>query len=155
MVKHSTLWFVLADGEHARYLTPNAEHSLVAAGAMTSDQAHQRSADLGTDRPGRVHESASPSRHATAPKHDLHAMEKVKFEHAVAAELNEASDKGVFDRLVLVAPAHALEEIRAALSAATQAKIAGTLPKDLVKVPNAELLPHLTEWIHPKPREGW
>jgi protein required for attachment to host cells len=49
--------------------------------------------------------------------------------------------------VVLVAPAHTLNEIRNELDATTAAKLIGSLQKDLIKVPDHELAPHLHEWV--------
>jgi protein required for attachment to host cells len=43
---------------------------------------------------------------------------------------------------VLVAPAHALSDLRHALDSPTQHKIVAQLQKDLTKVPDAELKEH-------------
>jgi protein required for attachment to host cells len=63
----------------------------------------------------------------------------------VAAALNDASAGDRFDRLILVAPAHALSELRRALDASTQRKIAGDLQKDLTHVPEADIAEHLAD----------
>src|SRR5213594_4365661 len=83
--------------------------------------------------------------HAITPKHDLHEMEKQKFAHQVAHEINRASAQGAFEQVVLVAPAHTLKEIRDKLDTTTAAKLVGTLQKDLIRVPDHELAPHLDE----------
>ena len=50
-------------------------------------------------------------RHSIAPKHDPHQLEKAKFAHFVAGEASKVAAEGMFDALVLVAPAHCLREI--------------------------------------------
>ena len=52
-----------------------------------------------------------------------------------------------FDALVLVAPAHSLEAIEGALDSAVAAKLTGTVSKDLIKVPDDELWPHLRAFV--------
>jgi protein required for attachment to host cells len=75
----------------------------------------------------------------------LHQAEKQNFAHEVAARLNAANTRDEFDALVLVAPAHALADLRQALDAPTQRKITAQLQKDLTKVPNADLAAHLAD----------
>jgi protein required for attachment to host cells len=147
MVVHGAVWIVVADGEHARFVTPAPESAFHTQRVLDSPSAHKRSSDLGTDRPDRSMESASATRHAITPKHDLHEMEKEKFARSVAQEINRASAQGAFDHLVLVAPAHTLSEIRDELDTTAAAKVVGTLQKDLVKVPDHELAPHLDELV--------
>jgi len=146
MVKHRTVWIVVADGEHARFVTPAPRRAFHTQRVFESPSAHKQSSDLGTDRPTRSMESATAARHAITPKHDLHEMEKQKFAHQVAHEINRVSADGAFDQLVLVAPAHTLNEIRDELDTTTAARLVGTLQKDLTKVPDHELASHLDEW---------
>lgn len=147
------LWIVVADGEHARFLTLAEDRALQTIETLDSASAHQRSADLGTERPGRVFESAGTTRHAVSPRQDPQAAEKQKFAYLIAHQLATAQARGAFGQLVLVAPDHVLADLRDALDAACTEKLVGTLAKDLVKVPNAELQPHLEEWVRPVVRK--
>ena len=144
--KPEKLWVVIADGEHARVVTPAPAKQFATALALDSAAAHKRSADLASDRPGRTQESAGTTRHAIQPRHDPHELAEQAFVREVAHQLDEHAASGEFDRLVLVAPARALNGLRAAMGAQTQARIAGTLAKDLVKVPDHALYAHLENW---------
>jgi protein required for attachment to host cells len=145
-------WIVLADGEHARIVV-----STQVAGAFSTQEsldsrsAHLLSRDIGSDRPGRSFESASASRHAMEPRTDPHELEKVRFLQLVADELSRQGAAGNFDRLVLVAPARALHDLRHALDRATAERVADTLAKDLTGVPDSALGPHLATWWEPSP----
>ena len=75
----------------------------------------------------------------------MHQADKQSFVREVAAVLNEASQRDEFDGLVLVAPAHALGDLRQALDAVTRRKITGELQKDLTNVPNSDLAAHLAD----------
>jgi len=151
MMKHSRkLWIVVADGEHARIVVPgHAGGSFRTETSWQSETRGARSSNLGSDRPGRSFESADPSRHAIAPKHDLHELEKTKFLHGVADRANAAAGEHVFDRLVLVAPAHAKQDLLKHLAHAALAKLDGYLEKDLTKVPDQELGERLARWAQP------
>ena len=152
MVQHRNLCFVIADGGRARLVKPAADNALHTIESLDSDSLHKQSSDLGSDRPGRAHESASPMRHAIAPKTDPHDLEKVRFAHVVGERVKEASQAGDFNELVLVAPPHVLAEMMGMLDQPTEAKVIGTLAKDLVKVPDHELYPHLKQWVRPTHR---
>ena len=140
------LWVVIADGEHARVVTPAAASQFKATLALDSVAAHKRSLDLGSDRPGRAQESATTTRHAIEPKHDPHELAKRDFLREVARQLDEHAAQHDFDRLVLVAPDRALNDLRSALGNDARAKLAGTLNKDLVNVPDHALYSHLETW---------
>ena len=109
-------WIVIADGEHARFLT-RAPHAafhtikvLKAGAAALPAQAHDRFAAL------------------------------------VAAHLNAAAGAGMFDRLVLAAPARMLHALEADLDHPALARVTYRIQKDLTHVPNGELAPHLPPW---------
>jgi protein required for attachment to host cells len=143
----SKLWLVVVDGEHARIVAPTAAQGQFATVlSFDSAMAHLPSRDLGTERPGRVHESASTTRHAVTPRSDAHQAAKHAFMLEVAKQLEGHAEAGDFDRLVLVAPAHALHDLREALSPVASTKIVGSLQKDLTKTPDHELTSHLEEW---------
>lgn len=152
MSQHHSLLFVIADGGHARFVTPAADNALHTREAVDSSAATSQTGDMVSDRPGRSFESASPTRHALTPRTDPHTQAKLKFADLVAEKVCAASAAGAFSGLVLVAPAHILAELTASLDAATRAKLAGTLAKDLVGVPDHELQPHLAEWVPPTDR---
>ena len=146
---HRRLLIVIADGAHVRFVRPGSNNALHSDAALDSISAHKRTADLGTDHPGAAFHSDSSAHHALAPRHDLHDLEKEEFARLVARQLNEASSRGEFDDLVVVAPAHSLNAIRKELDTATDAKVVGTLAKDLVKTPDHELWPHVRAWVRP------
>ena len=152
MARPLTLRIVVADGEHARFVEPDADNTLRTVGSLDTASAHQRSRDIGTDRPGRAFESAAGAHHAVGQRHDLHAMEKQRFVQFVGEQINAAAGRDEFDELLLVAPPRALHELCDGLDPAARAKLVGTLEKDLVKTPDHELWPHVHEWVSPARR---
>jgi protein required for attachment to host cells len=149
MVQHRNPCFVIADGGRARFVKPAADNGLHTQEALESDAAHLRSHDLGSDRPGRAFESGNPARHSHTPRVDPHDKEKARFAHLVGERIRAESARGAFSELILVAPPPVLAELVDALDKPTGAKLVGTLAKDLVKVPDDELWPHLKEWARP------
>ena len=144
------IWYVIADGGRARIVQKrdpqgDRQEASDTLQEMVSADIHRATHDLGAERPGRVRESAASVRHAMQPRQDLHRAEKQNFAHEVAAWLNAANTQDAFDALVLVAPAHALADLRQALDEPTQRKITAQLQKDLTKVPNAGLAAHLAD----------
>jgi protein required for attachment to host cells len=77
------------------------------------------------------------------------SLEKEKFAHLVAVELNAAAANGEVDEVVLVAPAYVQAAIAQKLDDAVEARIIGRLDKDLVKTPDDELWPHVRTWVRP------
>lgn len=147
MAKRHLTWFVLADGSRAIFLTKRPEapgYDVVAE--YESAEAHVPSHELGGDRPGRAHESATSSRHTIAPRQDMHRARKASFTHDVAEHLNDAGRRGLFNALVVYAAPRALGDLRAALDADTRKRIRAEIPKDLTKLPLAELPLHFAEF---------
>lgn len=152
MPQHHNLCIVIADGGHARLVRPAAGNALHTFEAVDSASVHKHDRDLVSDRPGRSFESSASARHAYSPRTDPHEMAKDAFARVIARRVNDDSAAGVFNELVVVAPAHVMSELTEALDAPTKAKLRGTLAKDLVKTPDNELWPHLKEWVAPVER---
>lgn len=152
MTSNRGLCFVIADGEHARFVEADQFNVLRTTRSFDSAAAHRPSHEVASDRPGRSFESARPGSHGVAPRHDPHMLEKTKFADFIADEIGVAAGEGAFERLVLVAPAHCLEEIEDELDSRTAGMVVGRLAKDLIKTPDHELSPHLRQWIAPPVR---
>ena len=148
------LCIVVADGEHARFVQRDRDGTLRTGRSIDSATAHQRSHELVSDRPGASFTSTSSARHAETPKHDPHELAKQDFCRFIAAEIGTLADANEFDDVVLVAPAHRLNDIEAALAPPVVAMVVGRLAKDLVKTPDGELWTHLTEWVAAPERAG-
>ncbi len=137
-------WALIADAQHARIL--EREAPLGAWRERMEERveiADPRSRELGSDRPGRSHESASSARHAIEPRTDPHREAKRAFAGRLAEHL-EASEAS-YARLLLVAPPAFLGDLREALGDAARRKLLGTLDKDLAALPLADLAPRLAE----------
>jgi protein required for attachment to host cells len=148
-MKHPRTWYVITDGGRARIVQKrDAQDAFDTHREFVSADIHRHTHELGVERPGRGHESANPAHHALQPREDLHRADKRNFVYEVARALNEATARDEFDRLILVAPAHALGELNHALDAPTQRKIVAQLQKDLTNVPNADLAKHLSDLIN-------
>ena len=154
MVKHHNLRFVILDGGHARFVKPASDNALHTEEALDSTHAHSRTSDLVSDRHGRSFESGSATRHAYTPRHDPHDLDRLRFAQFIGEKLVTESAAGAFNELVVVAPSDILAAVTNALDHDTTAKIIGSLAKDLVKVPDHELWPHLKEWVRPVHRAG-
>jgi protein required for attachment to host cells len=145
-MKHLRTWYVVSDGGRARILQKrDSQDAFDTQIELVSANIHSHTHELGAEPPGRAHESTGGAHHAVEPRQDLHRAEKRSFVDEVARVLNEASHKDAFDRLILVAPAHALGELNHALDAGTKRKVAGQLQKDLTHVPNAGLAEHFAD----------
>ena len=109
-MKAARTWIVVADGARARFFEncgPGKGMAPLSDGEKQGS--HSTTREIGSDRPGRVHGRMGPGRHAMAPRVDWHEQQKQDFLKALAARLDRAAARKAFDRLILVAPAKALD----------------------------------------------
>jgi hypothetical protein len=59
-MKKTKLWYVIADGGRARFVERDETGAFRTVASFVSTELHERSYDLGLDRPARVKESAGP-----------------------------------------------------------------------------------------------
>ena len=86
------------------------------------------------------------------PRVDWHEYEKHLFAVSMAKVLDEAAERGAFDRLVLVAPPKTLGALRAALKPRTRKMVIAEVGKDLTHVPVQGLTGHLRDVVPLNPR---
>lgn len=147
-MKPTRTWILIADGGRARVLEnlgPGKGIAEVAGMAMATvlPAAH----DLSSDRPGRTFESGYSGHHALEPKSDPHERLKHDFLTNVAGRIDGHFSQGAFDKLIIVAPPHALGELRGLFSDRVRAVTTGEVAKDLTKTPDHEIASHLQDVI--------
>ncbi len=152
MPKIKNLLFVIADDAHARFVRPAAGNTFHNDAGIDWSCPSSRAAATASD--DHANEPGQPADHAPATHHDFLALEKTRFCRAIATRLNAEAAADNFEELVVVAPPHTLLAIRQRLNAVTDTKLVGTMPKDLARLADAELWPHLRPWIHPNQHIG-
>ena len=133
-----TEWAIIADASAARILeraAPGAAWAERGDGEVAPP--NPRTHDQGSDRPGRVRESVGGARHAVEPRHDAHRAAKRAFAEHLAERLERAAVDG------RIAPPHFLGDLRQELGRLSQARLAGSLDKDLVQHGLADIIAHL------------
>jgi protein required for attachment to host cells len=142
-MKHARIWYIIADGGRARFVERDEQGAYRTVVSFVAAELHDRSSDLGRDRPSRVKESANAARHAVEPRRDLHEAAKEDFVKLVAEEIEAEHGRDQFDRLVLIAPPRVLTELKQKLSKPMAKIVVNDLQKDLTKVPDHDLTEHL------------
>ena len=144
-MKPKTTWILVADGARARVLARHGgdSHLEQIPGGSFSGEVH-RASELGTERPGKVRESANAAHHAIAPHADWTHEEKRAFAHRLAEFLEQKAIAKAFDHFVLVAEPHFLGDLRGVLGAETQKRLTGALDKDFTHLPLEEVESRLT-----------
>lgn len=144
-----TSWFVVADGGRAHILARRPDGGFETVSEIDASEAHSRSRDLGSDRPGRAYESAGGARHGIEPRSDPHDKAKNEFARMVAELVNEAGARDEFAALALVAPSHVLAAIKDHLDDRAAGRLAGELARDLTKLPHNQLFERLAAIVAP------
>ncbi|MFG1477346.1 host attachment protein [Xanthobacter sp. V4C-4] len=144
-LSNSNRLVVVADGAKALLLADSgiAPQPRLAV-VETFAEPHASTAAQGTDRPGRVHESAGVSRSAVETT-DLHTEAETAFLKRLAQRVDALAGAGDVRRLLLVAPPKALGVLREALGAQARALVVGEVAKDLVKLPVDEIAQHIAK----------
>lgn len=142
-MKNSKLWYAIADGGRARFVERDENGAFRTVASFVSKDLHSRARDLGTDRPGRVMESATTGRSAIGPRQDPKEAAKEDFVSLVAEELSSEHERGAFNELMLVAPPGVLTELWHKLAGPVARIVVGDLQKDITNVPDHELAKHL------------
>jgi len=137
-------WVVVCDGSKALVLENAGDIKF--PNLKTIEVFEQKSAkthELGTDAPGRAHQSAGYSRSAMEQT-DWHSQTEEAFLLKVVEYLEAAVAAGRVKSLVMVAPPRALGLIRPVWSQGLRTVIRDEVDKDLVKLPVREIERHLT-----------
>jgi protein required for attachment to host cells len=139
-MKKTITWIVVADHQHGRILANEGPGRGLHQVSGSVSETHLHAArDIMSDRPGRSYESSGSARHAVQRRLDPHRAEGEKFVADITAYLASASDRGTFDRLLLIAPPRALGEFRKHLTPEVGAKVIGEVAQDLVKAPMSRI----------------
>ncbi|MGB9151681.1 MAG: host attachment protein [Alphaproteobacteria bacterium] len=163
----SVTWVLVADGKQARvyecckatqkvplegankhhYYDEKSGHELVLVpnGSLEAGTAHDY--QLGHDRRGTASNSNSPTRNTYEPRGDIKEELKRQFTRTLVGMLGKACEEKLFFRIVLVAPAKMIGELREQLPADVQKRIAAVLPKDLTHYQGHELLHHIQDTL--------
>jgi protein required for attachment to host cells len=142
-------WILVADGGRARILEreDGGRKQLRTIEGMTFAHDLPKTSDVARDRLPRTFESVGATRHAVGPDVDPHRAEKRKFANELADRLDAEVAKQSFDRLIIVAPAQMLGDLRSALTPAVRERTTADVVMDLTKVPDAEIASHLNNFI--------
>jgi protein required for attachment to host cells len=137
-------WVVVCDGVKALFLRNDGNAEKLNLVTLSVDfQPEPAAHDMGSDRPGRVHQSQGDSRSAIETP-DMHDAAEAQFLVGVAAQIDHAVQEHKVKKLVLIAPPKALGILRQNLAPASKAVIIHELGKDLARLPIPEIERHLS-----------
>ncbi len=134
---------LICDGSKALILQNEGDPDLLNLKLVDSFvQVQPPTRQLGTARPGRVHQSHGNARSAMEEA-DRHTEGEVAFLSQVAHAMGRITRDHSAKSLVVVAPPRALGVMRRELEPAVQAIVTAEVPKDLAHLPTDEIERHL------------
>ena len=142
-IPHNALVFV-GDGRKALFLRNEGDEKFpnLRIEQVFEDE-NPSSHEQGTDRPGRVAESAATGRRSAVEPTDWHQIEEHRFARRVAAAMEQMVRASKAKALVVVAPPRTLADLRDAFHADVKACVIAEIHKDLTKHPVWEIEKHL------------
>ena len=136
-------WIVVCDGAKAIILQNEGDAlKLDLRVAEVLSQPDERDRDLGSERPGRVHESQG-TRRSAVEQTDFHEEAEAQFLKGLADRLCDMVYNKKMQAFVLIAAPKALGVLRPHLNSAVEAAITAEIAKDLVKMPVADIEKHI------------
>jgi protein required for attachment to host cells len=132
-------WIVVADGGRANIYKNVGEIGEVKLALVRSTNQHtEHTHDLGRDQPGRLSGNSGHAKSALEST-DLHQVAEDKFLKAVVEHLAQDVQDGQCKEIVLIAPPHALGEMRKHLPANVAKLVVSEMSKDYTHMAINEL----------------
>lgn len=130
-------WVAVADGEKSiilRNVDSDSRPDLRVMAAEEIDNPPDREQSAG--RPGRMNDGrAGGVRKSSFEETDFHRLAKTQFARNFVARLNHAAKSNAFDRVIIIAPAATLGEMRAHYGHDLTQRVAAEIDKDLTNHP--------------------
>jgi protein required for attachment to host cells len=134
VISHNAL-VLIGDGQKALFLrNKGTAHEVRLEVEQIMEQDNPATREQGTDRPGRSISSVGSARSAVEEV-DWHHIAKERFAGEIAEALYRHAHDNHFDKLVVIAPAKILGNLRKAFHAEVADKIVGEIPKELTSHP--------------------
>ena len=134
LISHNAL-VLIGDGQKALFLRNKCTaHQVRLEVEQVLQQDNPATREQGTDRPGRSASSVGTARSAVEEV-DWHHIAKERFAGDVAEALYRHAHENRFDKLVVIAPAKILGNLRKAFHAEVTDKIVGEIAKELTSHP--------------------
>jgi protein required for attachment to host cells len=139
-----THWIVVADASRARVIsTVDRAINLSVEQELDHPEGRLRTQEPVSDESGRLEKSGRGILSAMDPKTDPHEEVAKHFAGKVAKLLEDGLAHNAFQSLTLVAPAHFLALLKAALTPEVAKRLDAGIAKDLTRLPSPQLREHL------------
>ncbi|MCX8224784.1 MAG: host attachment family protein [Sulfitobacter sp.] len=132
-------WVLIADGEKALFMVneTDGENPFLQV-FREEEQENPPNREQAANRRGRFNDGPSVHRSAVDDT-DWHQLSKDRFARELSDILYKQAHKGLFDKIVIVAPPKTLGELRDEMHQEVAAKVVGEIPKTLTNHPVDEI----------------
>lgn len=138
LIPHNAL-VLIGDGQKALFLrNKGTTQRLSFEVEQILEQDNPATREQGTDRPGRSISSVGATRSAVEET-DWHHIAKERFAGKIAEALYRHAHRNRFDKLVVVAPAKILGNLRRAFHAEVSDRVVGEISKELTSHPISQI----------------
>lgn len=139
----SKTWVVVAESSRAKIFEIDKKNApLIELQGFTHTPSRMHEQDLTSDLPGRgmsgSHGSHKFSTHTSPKEH-----ESVEFARVLGSHLDEARNRGEFDKLIIMSPPAFLGHLRKEISNETSKYIVSEIDKNLVRHNTQDIQAHL------------
>jgi protein required for attachment to host cells len=137
-ISHNAL-VLIGDGQKALFLrNKGTAHQVKLEVEQVLEQDNPATREQGTDRPGRSFSSVGTARSAVEQA-DWHHIAKERFAGEIAEALYRHAHDNRFEKLVVIAPAKILGNLRQAFHVEVTDRLVGEIPKELTSHPISQI----------------
>jgi protein required for attachment to host cells len=133
-------WLVVSNSCSAKIYKVGHKQTLIEVEVLEHPESRLHNRDLVSDKPGRDFESVGHTRHAIEPRTWPQQQEVINFAKEVANHLEQAFNKGDFDKLYIAANPNMLGVLRNAFHPNTAKHISGEVDKDMTHLKPDEII---------------
>lgn len=140
----SKTWVVVAESSRAKIFEldkKNAPLRELQGFAHTASRSHEH--NMTSDLPGRFMNSTTHGSHKLSNHSSPKEHESVEFARVIGSHLDDARNRGQFDKLIIMSPPGFLGHLRKELSSETCKYIVSEIDKNLVRHNTQEIQAHL------------
>lgn len=139
-MEHTRTWILVADGGRARILETTAKRQgvhLISGSGSRRDAQPDR--EMGRPSPEHLYGSAGLTRFGGGSRSVSNTALEALFASQLATMLADHSAKQAFDRLVIIAPAAMLGNLRKMIKPEVRDKVVAEIDEDPAEIPNSEI----------------
>jgi len=144
----ATTWILIAHRAGARlFENTGPGKGLQRVEQIDHPEGRLKNGEINADKPGRAFDKVGGGRHSMSKEHEPKEQVAIQFAKSLGERLDKGRTDHRYEKLVLVAEARFLGELRATLSPQTAALVSASIDKDLGGVNDRDLPGYLSDTV--------